>query len=103
MIYIEVNFSMFCDQFHRMGRNDSFSYEGKKTLWNYLETCHEDSENSWELDIIELCCDWSEYSLEELKREYGQDDETEEEVLERVKDRTIVLETEGDTFVIASF
>lgn len=104
MIYIEVNFSMFCDQFHRTGRETQFTYEGKKTLWRYLEGLHGDNDRSWELDVIELCCDWSEYNLKDLAGDYRQhDDETDEEVLTRVKDRTIVLETEGDTYVIASF
>lgn len=102
MIYIEVNFSMFCDQFHRMGRSENFTYEGKKALWRYLEDCAF-CEEDWELDVIALCCDWSEYTIEELVKEYGQEDETEDECLERVKDRTVVLETEGDTYVIAVF
>lgn len=98
MIYIEVNFSLFCDQFTRMGRADNFTYEGKKTLYRYFEDNGED----YELDVIALCCDWSEYTIEELVKEYGNDHETPEEVLERMRDSGLVLDTEGDTYLLAN-
>ena len=54
---INVNFSLFCDQFSAMGRYGQFSYEAKKALYDYLE----EIDSSYELDVIALCCDFVEY------------------------------------------
>ena len=106
MIYLEVTFSMFCDQFERMGRKDQFTYKGKKALWAHLEETHYDDSNKWELDVVSLCCDWSEYTLKEIFKEYHSSKrthETPEEVLEWVKENTIVLETDCDTYLVLAF
>ncbi len=106
MIYLEVNFSMFCDQFHRMGRKDQFSYEGKKALWEYLDSLYpnEDMNESWELDVITLCCDWAEYTEEDFIREYGQDSsESLEELKNRINDITPLLETDIGTYLLQAF
>lgn len=55
-----VNFYTFCDSFSE-SRRDSFSYNGKKALFDYLEQYEEDTGEEIELDIIALCCEYSEY------------------------------------------
>lgn len=106
MIYLEVNFSMFCDQFARMGRKDQFTYEGKKVLWDYLSEIHYADSNKWELDVIALCCDWAEYTEEELMKNYNY--ENKYASFEKLKEQIILsagtlLETEGNTFVVPAF
>jgi len=66
MIYIEIDFSLFCDQFARMGRADSFSYEAKQIIFDYLE----ESGNDIELDVIALCCEYEEKSILEIIKDY---------------------------------
>jgi len=50
-----VQFCDFQDAFFRMGRNDTFSYEGKRALFDYLEQYEQDCGTEIELDVIALC------------------------------------------------
>ena len=66
-----VNFSEFCDRFKAMGRNNKFTYWGKKALFNYLEEYEESLGEEMELDVIALCCDYTEYkNLKEIQESY---------------------------------
>jgi len=67
--------SQFRDAFRTMGRGDQFSYEGMELLFDYLEECDPDME----LDVIALCCEYSEDSPEDIVESYGieSDDENE--------------------------
>ncbi|MEK9207103.1 MAG: hypothetical protein AAB922_01375 [Patescibacteria group bacterium] len=56
-----VNFSQFCDAFRNHDRQDQFSYEAKKALFEYLESIEDDTETETELDVIALCCEYSEH------------------------------------------
>lgn len=64
---ITVTESMFKDQFVAMGRKDQFSYEALGLLFDYLEECDSD----YDLDVIELCCDYSEDSAESIAQTYS--------------------------------
>jgi len=68
MIYETINQSQFIDAFKAI-RPDNFSHAGLCALYDYLE---ELSENEpVELDVIGICCDFTEYnSLEELRGDY---------------------------------
>jgi hypothetical protein len=94
-----INFSQFCDAFHNMGREDQFSYEGKKALFEYLEQLSDDCGIEIELDVIALCCEYSEYSdLEEIQEDY-----TNIESLEDLYDHTQVIEFNNDSLIIARY
>ena len=83
-----VNFYRFEDAFRKMDRNNNFSYEGKKALFEYLEQYEEDTGEEIELDVIALCCEYTEYeSIEELKKEY---DDIED--MDDLRDHTEVIE-----------
>ena len=72
------NASQFRDEFRQCGRADQFSYEALGLLFDYLE----DVDNDYDLDVISLCCEYSEDSIEQIAESYGlelPDDETEEE------------------------
>ena len=51
-------------------RPDNFSYEALGALFEYYEEYERDSGEETELDVIAICCDWTEYSNIELIREY---------------------------------
>ena len=82
-----VNFSNFCAAFRSMDRNENFSYEGKRVLFDYLEEVDSD----YELDVIALCCDYTESTLEEINRSYNQEFESLEEAREWLQDGTSVV------------
>ncbi len=61
-----VYFSEFCDYFRKI-RPDNFSYQGLQSLFDYLE----DIDPDFELDVIAICCDFSEDSFENIADQYG--------------------------------
>jgi len=61
----------FNQAFHDHGRQDQFTRAGLRALFEYLEQYEEDTGGEWDLDVIALCCDFSEHDLEDLEREYG--------------------------------
>ena len=66
-----VYFDDFRQAFKQMGRENQFSYEGLKTLFEMLEDYEHGSDQEIELDVIALCCDFTEYdSIEEIKGSY---------------------------------
>lgn len=87
-------------------RANSFSYEGLGLLFETLEQLSPD----YELDIVELDCEYSEDTIEEIIRSYGidcddiEDDELDEHVLEYLNDHTLVCgQTSDGTIVYAQF
>jgi hypothetical protein len=67
-----INKYEFSDAFHKMGRGDQFSYEGLIALFDYLEMLEDDIGEPIELDVISLCCEYSEYeNLKEFQDDYG--------------------------------
>ena len=61
------NASQFRDEFRQCGRADQFSYEALGLLFDYL-----DDEN-YDLDVIAICCEYSEESAADIARNYGID------------------------------
>ena len=62
----------FQNAFHKMGRGEQFSYEGLDALFDYFEMLEEDTDQQIELDVIAICCEYSEYdNLEDLKEDYS--------------------------------
>lgn len=99
-----INFNDFEREFKDYNRDNNFSYYGKKALFEYLEQYEEDTQEKIELDVIALCCDFSEHTLEELKTEYKdkyfelledarnsycEDEATEDEILEEAEQKFI--------------
>jgi len=83
-----VNFSEFRDSFQQI-RPDNFSYEGLRHLFSWLEQYEEDTGEEMELDVIAICCDFSEDTFQNIADQYGLDlseYETDEEKQEAVAD-----------------
>jgi hypothetical protein len=55
-----VNFNDFVDGFQKMGRENQFSYDGLKLIFDYLES------EEIEFDPIGICCTYTEYTLDEF-------------------------------------
>jgi hypothetical protein len=99
-----VNFDMFVQAFEDFRRSSQFSFEALNIIFNYLE----DSDPAYELNVIGICCEFSESTIQELIAEYDLDtSEDEEENLQTVRsfleeNTTIVGET-ADGFVYLQF
>ena len=94
-----VNFTDFVDAFRTHNRMDQFSYDGLKALFEHLEQYEEDTGEEMELDVIALCCDFSEHATAtEAATEHGweadaeaDEDDNEEAALEWLQDQTTVI------------
>ena len=96
-----INFYDFRDAFHKFGRGDQFSASALRTLFDYLEDYEEGCDIEIELDVIALCCDYTEYeNLEEFHKIYDKEDYPS---LERLRDHTEVIEVDEDSFIIGEF
>ena len=104
-----INFSMFCDAFNDAGRGDSFSYEGKRALFDYLESYEQDIGEELELDVVALCCDFNEDSIDNIASDYRIDvegldeDDKQAAVLDYLSDNTTVIDVNGDTVIYQVF
>ena len=68
-----INFYDFQKAFQDL-RPNSFSYQGLRALFEYLEDLEDSTGEEIEFDIIALCCDFTEYeSAEEYERDYSDD------------------------------
>lgn len=72
-MYRTITFSMFCDAFRDADRNETFTYEAKRCLFDYLEDYEEQTGEAIELDVIALCCDYTEASWDEIANDYSID------------------------------
>ena len=92
-------------QFHRAFeemRPEQFSYEAQSLIFDYLENDETETGEETELDVIAICCDFSEDSVQNIIDNYSIDvsecdgeDEIKQAVIEYLHDHTsFVGETE---------
>ncbi len=100
MLVKKVSLNDFLEEFKKYERDEQFSYEGKKALFNYLNELAENIGESIELDIIGLCCDFIEYSnLKEFNDDYQLDIDD----VEDINNYTIVIQIDEERFIIQVF
>lgn len=76
-----------------------FSRAGLQALFDYIGQIESETGEQIELDVIALCCDYTEYqSIEDFRRDYGDAYETIEDI-ERV---TTVIPVDDSAFIIPS-
>lgn len=86
-MYQTVNtVSTFRDEFRLCGRADNFSYEALGLLFDYFEAYEMDTGEEIELDVVSICCDFSEDSPENIRDQYGIDGDDEAEVIATLED-----------------
>ena len=72
-----VTESYFRDAFQAI-RPDNFSYEGLGALYEYLESMSEQMGEAFELDVLAICCDFTEYSEDKAREEFDIDPDIED-------------------------
>jgi hypothetical protein len=101
----------FRDAFQKM-RPNNFSYEGLEILYDYLEEFYSDASTELELDVIALCCEYSESTYEEIAKDYniGKDEDLNPEdipqaVIDYLNDNTTILGElkDGQTLIYQQF
>lgn len=111
-----VNFSDFIDQLNAHDRlrteskGGNFDYDGARILFDYLENWEQETGEEIELDVIALCCDYSQDFFLEVARDYQidiadceDDDELRERVLDYLNEHTSVCGNDDDFVVYQQF
>lgn len=96
MIYKELSFSDFYDEFQAV-RPNNFSYDGLKTLYEYYRLRDV---------ILNICCDWTEYqSDEELMTDYGHliDGDDIEDLLNELDNHTYQITIADENYLVMNF
>jgi hypothetical protein len=106
-MYINVTESIFMDAFNSL-RPDNFSYAGLRALFEY----YEDDENE-ELDVIAICCEWEEFTREELLDNYSHLFECEDDdyldnldasdIVDTLNQETTIIELDNGSFLLQAF
>ena len=101
-----INEYDFIDAFRKMGREGNFSNDGLVALYEYLEMLEDDTGQPIELDVIALCCEFTEYdNLEEFEADYGREfSDIDKRFKYSIEDSTTMIPIEGtDGFIIQNF
>ena len=101
-----ISFHEFQNEFQDC-RPDNFSYDGLKALYDYLEDLSEDCDIEIELDVIAICCEFSEYDTAlEIAKEYGfepgedeDEDEQETSAVDHLTYNTQVIVFDGGVII----
>jgi hypothetical protein len=99
----------FHQAFHQAGR-ENFTYDALGLLFNHFEELEEDMGSEIELDVVAICCDYTEDDAVSIAGNYDIDitDMDEEEALEAVQDylnnnTSVVGITSNGSIVYADF
>ena len=68
-----VDFADFVNAFRHAGRQHTFSYDGLRALFDYLEEVERGIGEEFELDPIALCCDYAEDDADSIAEQYAID------------------------------
>jgi hypothetical protein len=93
----------FINEFHAI-RPDNFSDEGLKALFSFFEEFEDDIE----LDVIAICCDYSEASMQEIIDSFNIDIDYERNIYMQVmdfldKNTCVIGDTSFGTIVFQNF
>lgn len=98
-------------EFKRFGRENNFSPAGLRVLFDYLDNLSEEIGEDIKLDVIALCCEYNESSIEEIINNYnmdvsyadGDEDEIKSSVEEYLQYKTSVCGEVNGRFVYVAF
>lgn len=105
-----LNVYQFRDAFMQSSRKDQFSYEALTAIFEYLEEFSDSTGEPVELDIVGICCEWSEMTWQEIAQSYDvdlsqctDDDERIGEVEDFLSQNTQYAEVSEGNFVFIQF
>lgn len=105
-MYTTINKSDFIQRFNDYGRENQFSYEGKIALFEYFEEYEESTGEQIKLDVIAICCEFTEWgSMDEMREQYGEEYETADDIMEVTTFISIDydFETNEGTFITQNY
>ena len=94
----------FIEAFKRAGRGEQFSREALSEIFDWITSVEQDTGEETELDVVEVCCNWTEYETAgEAAQAYGLDSDNEEAALRCLSNATTVLECDGGSVVVLNY
>lgn len=103
-----IGLSQFQNAFDAI-RPNNFSYEGLQQLFDYFESYEDDTGEEIELDVIAICCEYEETTIEQIIRQHNieaddiEDDEIEDHVFNYLAEHTSVIGRTDDSIIFQSF
>lgn len=85
-----IDFSLFEQAFKNYNRTSNFP-TGLRSLFEYLEEYEDSTGEQIELDVVALCCDYSEDKLSEVLKNYSLDS------IDELRDNTQVIMVDQET------
>ena len=78
----------------------NFSYEGLKALFEWLEEFEDGTGAEIELDVVAICCDYTEYfTLKDYNNDYGK----EHKEIDEIADDTTLIKIDDERFIIQQY
>jgi hypothetical protein len=104
-----IGLSQFTDAFMSI-RPNNFSYEGLTWLFDWIEQQESETGEQQELDVIALCCDFSESTYSQVIKDYDLSDEEfqdpdqmQQAVVDYLNSETIVIGYDDEIIVYLNF
>ena len=102
-MYQTIDFYDFQHAFAAFNRLDNFSPEGLRALFDYLETYEDETGENIELDVIAICCDFTEYeSIQDAAESCGYDGDMDDEsgMLEYIEEGHLFIKLDNGGIII---
>ena len=104
-----IGLSQFQDAFKAI-RPENFTYEGLTLLFEWIEEQESSTGEEQELDVIALCCDFTESTYDEVMNDYnladGEDlnyEDIPQAVIDYLNDETVVIGYTDDSIIYLNF
>lgn len=78
-------------------RPNNFSYKGLEVLWEYFEEYEQSTDTEIELDVIAICCDFTQSTIQEALEVYGLND------IEELDEQTIVIPVNENEIIYLNY
>ena len=106
-----INNYQFHNAFEQANRSDNFSYEALDLLFEYFENLESDLGYDLEFDVIAICCEYQESTIDDIINDYSLDVSDCEDLVAKhalvsdfLNDKTtLVGESSNESYVFQSF
>ena len=97
--------SMFIAGFDYVGRSTQFSTAARRALFEFYAELEADTGEEMEYDPVAICCEWAEYTLDELTAEFSEceDADSLDTAAAALADMTTTLAAADDTILVMAF
>jgi hypothetical protein len=104
-----IDLSQFTDAFMSI-RPNNFTHEGLVALFDWIEQQESETGTEQELDVIALCCDFTESTYAEIVKDYDLSDEEfsipdemPQAVIDYLNNETVVIGYTDETIIYLNF